>query len=230
MKLTRRNPSPPRQAKKQESQLREARATMEKYLRDFDALYANTQKLTEQLDEQMHRSEMLTDHNISLEQDLKAQQDEVARGRQEKSRLLRHLDNEKKESKRLREKLNEEKTAQNELQAQLASLKKELNTEGKEVEVKLKEIEGLHRERDHQRQKLVKEGVRSKEHKEKFEQSERTVQHLESKITRYRNEAVKARNVIYQLEKDREKYGIQAAEAQTKLMRVRAAVAHLTHT
>jgi chromosome segregation ATPase len=53
---------------------------------------------------------------------------------------------------------------------------------------------------------------------EKFEASERAIQHLENKITRYRNEAIKARNVIYQLEKDREKYGVQASDAQAKLM------------
>lgn len=55
-----------------EGQLREGRKMMEKYLRDFDGLYQNTQKLTEDLDEQMHRGEVLTEQNISLEQQLKA--------------------------------------------------------------------------------------------------------------------------------------------------------------
>ena len=38
-----------------EKQLTEARATMEKYLRDYDTLYQRTQKLTEDLEEQVSR-------------------------------------------------------------------------------------------------------------------------------------------------------------------------------
>ena len=204
--------------KKLDGQLREARSTMEKYLRDFDALYQNTQKLTEQLDEQMHRSEMLTEHNITLEQDLKAQQDEVARHKQDVGRLQRHLDNAKKENKKCQAKLAEEKATQSELKAQIQSITRDLELEARTVEKRQHDIESLHRDRDQQRQKLVRESQRSKENQEKHEASERTIAHLESKITRYRNEAVKARNVIYQLEKDREKYGIQAAEAQARLM------------
>ena len=36
-------------------------------------------------------------------------------------------------------------------------------------------------------------------------------------MCRYREEAVKTRNVIYHLEKDREKFGVQLAESQAKL-------------
>ena len=39
-----------------EKQLTEARATMEKYLRDYDTLYQRTQKLTEDLEEQMEKT------------------------------------------------------------------------------------------------------------------------------------------------------------------------------
>lgn len=56
-----------------------------------------------------------------------------------------------------------------------------------------------------------------KEEEAKVEEGEQSIKHLENKIARYREEAVKTRNVIYHLEKDREKFGIQLAETQTKL-------------
>ena len=50
-----------------EKQLNEARTTMEKYLRDYDTLYQRTQKLTEDLDEQMYHNSQLALENTNIE-------------------------------------------------------------------------------------------------------------------------------------------------------------------
>ena len=55
----------------------------------------------------------------------------------------------------------------------------------------------------------MKESERANENETKFESSERAIQHLENKIAEYRSEAVKARNIILMLEREREKFGIQ---------------------
>jgi chromosome segregation ATPase len=203
---------------KLEGQLKEARKTMEKYLRDFDALYQNTQKLTEQLDEQMHRNDLLTEQNIGLEAEMKRRDIELNKARSESTRMERKFESEVKRAQRLKDKGEEERTKQQELKAEIRSLTNELDGESKKLGEAKKSIAVLERERGMEQRKRMKEGDKAKEHMEKFEASERAIQHLENKITRYRNEAIKARNVIYQLEKDREKYGVQASDAQAKLM------------
>ena len=55
-----------------EKQLTEARATMEKYLRDYDSLYNRTQKLTEDLEEQILKNQQLHMENVSVEKEMKA--------------------------------------------------------------------------------------------------------------------------------------------------------------
>ena len=47
---------------------------------------------------------------------------------------------------------------------------------------------------------------------------------MESRIIAANAEAVKTRTIIYNLEKDREKYGIQAAEAMNRLLAAQVCV------
>merc|ERR1719473_1504089 len=70
----------------------EARGTMEKYLRDYDTLYQRTQKLTEDLEEQMYHNSQLALENGSIENDLKTKLEEINRLRQEKALQERKVD------------------------------------------------------------------------------------------------------------------------------------------
>ena len=62
-----------------------------------------------------------------------------------------------------------------------------------------------------------KETEKAKDERDKVEQGERSIRHLENDINRYKEEHVKMRNVIYHLTKDREKTGIHLAETKTRL-------------
>ena len=78
-----------------EKQLNEARTTMEKYLRDYDTLYQRTQKLTEDLDEQMYHNSQLALENTNIENELKKKLEEINRVRQAKEKQERLVENEK---------------------------------------------------------------------------------------------------------------------------------------
>ena len=54
-----------------ERQLADARATMDKYLRDYDALFDRTQKLTEELDGQIFRNKQMHAEKIDSEKEMK---------------------------------------------------------------------------------------------------------------------------------------------------------------
>ena len=72
-----------------EKQLNEARTTMEKYLRDYDTLYQRTQKLTEDLDEQMYNNSQLALETTGVENELKKKLEEINRVRQQKEKQER---------------------------------------------------------------------------------------------------------------------------------------------
>jgi chromosome segregation ATPase len=100
---------------------------------------------------------------------------------------------------------------------QIASLQADLDIDTRKFAEAKKAIQTVERERDVEQEKRRREAERLREEHEKVEDGERSVKHLENRINRYREEAVKTRNVIYHLEKDREKFGVQLAEAQTRL-------------
>jgi hypothetical protein len=82
---------------------------MEKNLRDFDTLFDNTRKLTEQLNDQLRRNDVLGEKNRSLEEDLKGSHSELSVSRGEVQRLTRLLENEQRRAARYQDRLTEEK-------------------------------------------------------------------------------------------------------------------------
>lgn len=82
---------------------------MEKNLRDFDTLYDNTRKLTEQLNDQLRRNDVLGEKNRSLEDDMKESHSELSLARGEVQRLSRLLETEQRRAQRYQDRLTEEK-------------------------------------------------------------------------------------------------------------------------
>jgi chromosome segregation ATPase len=195
-----------------EKQLNEARATMEKYLRDYDTLYQRTQKLTEDLDEQMYHNSQLAVENASIENDLKSKLEEINRIRQEKGVQERKVEKEKKNTKKFEQLCFEEKQKGDMVTSEVQQLKKELTTEIKREEAVRKEMEALDRDRQIQFKNVMRADEKTKRAIDQVKANERIAKNLETEVLSYKQEAAKQRKLIYQLEKDREKYGIEASE------------------
>jgi chromosome segregation ATPase len=195
-----------------EKQLNEARSTMEKYLRDYDTLYQRTQKLTEDLDEQMYHNSQLAVENASIENDLKSKLEEIGRVRQEKAIQERKVDKEKKVTKKVEQGLYEEKQKNDMVQSEVHQLQKELGQEIKREEGIRKEMEALDRDRQIQFKNVMRAEEKTKRTVDQVKANERIAKNLETEVLSYKQEAAKQRKLIYQLEKDREKYGIEASE------------------
>ena len=109
-----------------EKQLTEARATMEKYLRDYDTLYTRTQKLTEDLEEQMEKTGTVHGELVSSQKECKLQRDECTRMSTEKNQMERKVEREHKAAMRYRQLFDESKTPLTMAQQEVQSLNKEL--------------------------------------------------------------------------------------------------------
>lgn len=200
-----------------EKQLLEARGTMDKYARDYEALFSRTQKLTDLLNDQNERVENLEVERRNLENALKLKQDEVNRVKLEKNMAERKIDREKRSLQKLDEKLEDEHTAKLVLQAQIKSMQRDLDNDKAIEEHVRSELESLERERAVQLKNVQKAEARVRKTQDEVKAGERVTKNLEQELAGFQAEAAKQRKLIYQLEKEREKYGLDASEQKKML-------------
>jgi chromosome segregation ATPase len=201
-----------------EKQLNEARTTMEKYLRDYDTLYQRTQKLTEDLDEQMYHNSQLALENTNIENELKKKLEEINRVRQAKEKQERLVENEKKAVKKFEQKWKDAQHEKEAVQADLLRMEKEVLLHTKAGHQQDMALEKLEREKQIERKKKEAADDQTKLAMDEVGANERVAKSLETEVVAYKQEAAKQRKLIYQLEKDREKYGIEASEQRANYL------------
>lgn len=104
------------------------------------------------------------------------------------------------------------------VRTELLQLEKELETKQKEVEAERKKLEELMRERDVLTKLRSQAESATQKQVDLIKINENTKRNLEQEIQGYKTEAQKQSKLIYQLEKEREKYSVEASEASAKYM------------
>ncbi|GMH58573.1 hypothetical protein TL16_g02641 [Triparma laevis f. inornata] len=202
-----------------EKQLTEARATMEKYLRDYDTLYQRTQKLTEDLEEQMEKTGNVHADYVQSQKELKLKTDDCTRLATEKSQMERKVDREHKSAQRYKQLLDNSKTPLLMAQQEVQSLKNELEIFKRRENSKNKEVDILEREKNLQLTQIQKVEDNVKTSEDKVRQQERAVSALENQLAQARAESVKKNELIHTIEKEREKYGNEASEERKNYLK-----------
>ena len=193
-------------------QLADARATMDKYLRDYDALYVRTQKLTDDLEGQIYRNKQQHAELMDNEKEMKLKYLEVGRLNSEKSLLERRLDKEHRENLHYQQLLEESKTPLVQAQAEIDSLKKDI-VSGHRHELQLQKVtEKVEREKDVQMKEKQKAEQRTKEQTDLYLEQERIGDLLSTEVLDLKSETQRLRKVIFQLEKDRERLGNEVGD------------------
>ncbi|CEG39346.1 uncharacterized protein PHALS_09599 [Plasmopara halstedii] len=195
-----------------EKQLIETRSTMDKYIRDYEALFGRTQKLTDLLNEQSDKTMQLEVERRNLEIELKTQYDEIHRVKLDKSTVERKLDKEKRALQQIEEKLKGEHAAKTVLQSQIKSMQQDLDQDRINEDHARSEMEALEREKSMQIKQTVKAESKVRRAQDEIKTNERVAKNLEQELAGFKLEATKQRKLIYQLEKEREKFGMEAAE------------------
>ncbi|GBG34684.1 Cilia- and flagella-associated protein 58 [Hondaea fermentalgiana] len=199
-----------------EANLKESRNVSDKYLRDYEALSQKAQKLADEVEAQQVRIRQAATENHGLQDDLKRKHLETTKAVNDLELAKRRLDKEKKHGLQLRQTIEDEKAAQQNLHGQIEQLKKELADGRKREDGKEKEVDTLKRGLELQEKAVSREQQKTKVVADQVKVSERTSKNLENEIYAFKQEASKQRKLIYQLEKDREKYGVEASEAGAK--------------
>jgi chromosome segregation ATPase len=106
------------------------------------------------------------------------------------------------------------------LKQEILQLEREIDEQRRQIEIDRKTIEEMGRERDLLQNNLRKTESATSKQADLVKIQENTRKNLEVEIQGYKAEAQKQRQIIYGLEKEREKYGQQASDATSKYMQV----------
>ncbi|XP_068054105.1 cilia- and flagella-associated protein 58 isoform X3 [Anomalospiza imberbis] len=201
-----------------ENNLREQKILNEKAGKELEQLKMKYQKLTQESEQQ---SAMLDDVMKDIGQktaQLKEIQDEAAQMSLEISKLSKMRDvlqNKLRTAEEHKVDVEHEKSM---LKNQIIRLEKELETGKKQAETDKRAIDGLVRERDMLNQDLIKAANATQKQIDLVKLHEQSKQNLESEIQNYKIEAQKQRKIIYQLEKERERFIKEMSELKEKVL------------
>jgi chromosome segregation ATPase len=202
-----------------ERQLVDARATMEKYLRDYDNLMARSTSVSNDLEHQTGLSKKLQNDIVEFEKEMKLKHVEVSRLRTDKDLLERKLDKEHREMLHYQSMLEESKTPLAVAHAEIDSLKRDLLNAHRHELTLNKTTEKLSKEKDHHLKATERAETRTKEQVDKLEELQRINQGLQNEMQAYKEDVVNLRKAILGLEKDRERLGNEVSEQRSNYMK-----------
>lgn len=203
---------------KLEADLREAQSTSERQARDHSAALQQIQTMSEDAKQQVRRIESLGGETLRLEQEVKAREQEIRRAHEQLQSAQRKVDKEHKRVMVLEDAIGQERTQRDVMLAEMKSVQKELDARKRHEEQLTKMISSLQHEAGILQKQLMRSSTGVKKQEEKTHMAEQSARALENEIYQFKQEASKQRKLIYQLETDRERYGINANEAHAKLL------------
>ncbi|KAG2443529.1 hypothetical protein HXX76_001881 [Chlamydomonas incerta] len=206
------------QVAKLEQMVRDSKAATEKVQKEYNLLNEKMQKLHHDLEEQIHTNTQLLAENSAKQVELKVKDEEIAAIKQEASRVNKLREQTVKKTKQLEEQRSEVEKERDVLKSELQALERDLETKQKEVELEKKKLEELMRERDVLTKMRTQAENATQKQTDVIKINENTKRNLEQEIQGYKTEAQKQSKLIYQLEKEREKYSIEASDASAKYM------------
>uniref|UniRef100_A0A8C1TGN1 Cilia and flagella associated protein 58 n=1 Tax=Cyprinus carpio TaxID=7962 RepID=A0A8C1TGN1_CYPCA len=194
---------------KLEQQLQEHKIINEKTSKEMEQLQHRNSKLQQDNEQNGFSLEQFSQQNQQRALDLKMKEEEVAQLKQEIAKLTKMREGVQRRLRQVEEQKVEVENQRETLKNQITGLEREMETAKKQMDTDKKAIDELvmikaANETDKQ-QTIVK----------LHEQSKKT---LEQEILKYRDEAQKKRKIIYQLEKERDRYINEASELTKKVL------------
>uniref|UniRef100_A0A061SN17 Flagellar associated protein n=1 Tax=Tetraselmis sp. GSL018 TaxID=582737 RepID=A0A061SN17_9CHLO len=204
------------QIAKLQQMLKDANQATEKVQKEFNTLSEKSQKLHHDLEEQMHSNTQLLAENSQRQVELKVKEDEIAQIKVEAQRLNKVKETTTNKVKNLEKQKAEIERTRDDLRTEIGSLEREIESMRKGLETERKKQDELMRERDILNKLKTQAESATQRQVDLVKINENTKRNLEQEIQGYKIEAQKQQKLIYQLEKEREKYGTEASEANSK--------------
>ncbi|XP_046850277.1 cilia- and flagella-associated protein 58-like [Xenia sp. Carnegie-2017] len=201
-----------------EQQLKEQRILNEKATKDNDLLNTRLTKVQQDFESQLLSCDQLAAENGQKMLELKAKEDEINAMKHETLRLTKLRETIQRKLRNTEDQKMEVEQQKEILKSQISGLEKELEASKKQAEVDKKVIDDLVRERDILNKNLLKAASATQKQLGLVRLNEQTRKNLEQEIQNYKDEAQKQRKIIFQLEKERDRYINEAGELTQKVL------------
>lgn len=201
------------QVAKLEQMLRDSKASTERIQKDYNQLNEKVQKLHHDLEEQIHTNTQLLAENSQKQVELKVKEDEIAQIKAEAMRVNKVREQTVKKLKSIEDSKETVEKEREEMRAEVQVLEKELESTQKAVDQERKKLEELMRERDILNKLKTQAENATQKQIDLIKVNDNAKRNLEQEIQGYKMESQRQTKQVYQLEKEREKYAIEASEA-----------------
>ncbi|KAL5022872.1 hypothetical protein ScPMuIL_002027 [Solemya velum] len=203
---------------KLEQQLKEQRILNERAIKDAENLNSRFQKLQQDFESQLITTDSLAGENQSRVQELKQKEDEVNQLKQETTRLNKLRETIQRKLRQVEDSKSDVEGQRETLKGQILGLERELEAAKKQADADKKVIDDLLRERDILNKHMLKAASATRKQIHLVKLHEQSKKNLEQEIQNYKEEAQKQRKIIYQLEKERDRYINEASDLTQKVL------------
>lgn len=173
-------------------------------------------KLEEKLEQELAKNQKYVQENQQRELALRARRDDIQRHNGEREKIVKMHEALKKKDRGLDEERKDMESSRNELKTELKSSQEKADSLKRDGDVDRKKIEDLLRERDILNKNVIKADERTKKQIDLVKRQETQAMNMQKDIARWKQDAQEFRKRIRDLEKQREKYGIELSQANAK--------------
>jgi len=201
-----------------EQRVKDQHAFIQKQVKDFDKLNTEHHRTKGQLDDAQTSTNQLKADVELRQQTIKTKELEIDKTRQEAESVKKNAERMQQKVSKVEQQVYNANREKEQLKQELERLQKQLDTQKKLQDNDKKEIEELKRQKDILGKQLQKEKIDTRTQQDLVKMQESSKKTMEMEMASYKSENQKQRKMIFQLEKEREKYGAEASEAMSKYM------------
>eukprot|EP00933_Yihiella_yeosuensis_P062734 TRINITY_DN65716_c0_g1_i1.p1 TRINITY_DN65716_c0_g1~~TRINITY_DN65716_c0_g1_i1.p1 ORF type:complete len:892 (+),score=266.60 TRINITY_DN65716_c0_g1_i1:155-2677(+) len=173
-------------------------------------------KLDEKLEQELAKNQKYVQENQQRELKLRAKREQLGQQHDGKEKVLKMHEALKKKDRTVDEERKDAEGKRNELKNEVKSTQDKADGLKRDGDIDRKKIEDLLRERDILNKNVVKADERTKKQIDLVKRQETQAMNMQKDIARWKQDAQEFRKRIFELEKQREKYGIELSQANAK--------------
>eukprot|EP00055_Hartaetosiga_balthica_P002929 m.5790 g.5790 ORF g.5790 m.5790 type:complete len:855 (-) comp2480_c0_seq1:209-2773(-) len=205
-------------AEKLREKLKGKEAEIESFKLSIEKAEQKNAKLEVQVEDSLRANQNAFNELMNVKQEVQLKEDQVVTLKADVQKAQKNNEGLQKKLKASEDKRLDIIKARDSLKSEVSALERELEAAQRQNEVDQKRLEELARARDLLTKKMMQSGKETEVQEALVKMHETTTKSLEQEIDSFKEENAKQRKIIFQLEKERDKYINDAAQIQNKAL------------
>merc|ERR1719214_76041 len=212
-----------RQGVEQENNLKKVETEIKNTEREEQRLEVELKKKMDEkksyelkLDQETVKNNKMIEENSDRAQQLRLRREDIERLKAERDKVVKLHDMLKRKERSLEEERKDLEADRNKIKQEIKQMQEKLDGMSRDADSDKKKIEDLLRERDILNKNVIKADERTKKQIDLVKRQETQALNLSKDIARWKQDAQEFKKRIFELEKQREKYGIELSQANSR--------------